>query len=93
MFKVERFIVRRQATGATVGDPEVFLDEISALRRGSRLGRRALSRVYRVVGEPASDIWDEPQLIAEFDPSVLAEPIAAPISNVLRFEPRLRATG
>ena len=67
MWKVTRYIVKRAESGATVADPETFHDEASALRRGAWIGRRARARVYRVTGEPASDLWGAITLIVEFE--------------------------
>lgn len=82
MFRVTRFYVHRQPSGATVADPEMFRDEASALRRGAFIGRRTPARVYRVTGEPVSDLWGAPQLIAEFDGIA---PVFEPASNVVQF--------
>lgn len=66
MFTVTRYYVQRRPSGATVADPEMFRDRGAAERRGAFIGRRAPAIVYSVTGEPVSDLWDRPQLIAAF---------------------------
>lgn len=82
MFKVTRFYVQRQSSGATVADPETFTDQASALRRGAQIGRRTVARVYAVTGEPFFNLWDRPRLIAEYGGRA---PVTEPTDNVLQF--------
>lgn len=85
IFAVTRYYVERQARGATVADPEVFRDRDAALRRGAWIGRRSPAKVYAVIGEPLSDLWRKPRLIASFGG---AGPITEAPSNILEFRRR-----
>lgn len=68
MFTVTRYYVLREARGATVCEPEMYRDRDQAIDRGRFIGRRAPATVYSVRGEPVSDLWERPMLIAQYGP-------------------------
>jgi hypothetical protein len=82
MCRVTHFYVHRQASGATVCEPELFRDRDAALSRAAFIGRRTPSQVYMVTGDLKTDLWAAPKLLAEFDGLA---PVALPESNVIAF--------
>ncbi len=82
MCRVTRFYVQRQASGATVSDPETFRDEDAAIKRAAFIGRRTPAQVYRVFGDLTTDLWSTPQLIAAFDGPSTQQ---ASVANVVPF--------
>lgn len=75
MFTVTRYYVLREARGATVCEPEMFRDRDQAVDRGRFIGRRSPALVYSVRGEPVSDLWERPMIIARYAPQ--AEPVGS----------------
>lgn len=67
MFSVTRYLVQpfaRRGRQLMAGEVQAYRDRAPAIRAGRMMRRRVAGvAVYKVVGEPGSDLWREPELL------------------------------